>query len=416
MAHPALHQHVRRRGRSAPPRRGRRSDWRNKGKRPLRFLKSYVSPLGWTVLGFAVVCGVAFSFVRWHELLAMCVVASVMMVIAIGLSLGNTGFSAALSVPSRHLTVGDVVPVDVSIKNPGKTPTTHARGDLSLGTMHESFSIPALAPKQEKHTSVEFTTISRAVLPVGPLRIRKGDPFGLIRHEKTLASRINVFIHPKIARLQSLNAGIQRDLEGQPSGDIVDDDLDFYGLREYQPGDDMRNVHWLSTAKSGKLMIRQYEATRKTTTALGIGVSPHDYVDAAEFELAVSVYASIGVQCVLQERQLHVLVDDEHDTPKNAMGFLDSCSAILPDAEENPNLSVAALRHCPDASLYCFVVGSMKNVEVIKRMVMPLPKSATCLVLCADMGAQRSIRRFDDFVLATIGELDDLPMVMGVLA
>lgn len=377
---------------------------------------SYVSPLGWTVLGLTIVCAAAFAFVRWHELLVMAVVGAVMLAAAVTMSLGNTGFSAALSVPSRHLTVGDVVPVDVAITNPGRTPTVHARGDLSLGSMHEGFSIPALAPKQEKHTSVEFTTISRAVLPVGPLRIRKGDPFGLIRHEKTLASRINVFIHPKITRLKTLNAGVQRDLEGQPSGDIVDDDLDFYGLREYQPGDDMRNVHWLSTAKSGGLMIRQYEATRKTTTALGIGVNPNDYINAEEFELAVSIHASIGVQCTLQGRRMRVLVGDDATDPARSMEFLDECSGILPDEEENPNLAVPALTHCPDASLYCFTVGSMKSPEVIKRMVLPLPKSATCLVLVADLGAQRAIQRFEDFTMATIGELDDLPLVMGALA
>ncbi|MBW3088051.1 DUF58 domain-containing protein [Bifidobacterium sp. 82T24] len=395
---------------------GARRLWSSAARRPLRFLRSYVSPLGWTVLGFSVVCAVAFAFVRWHELLVMAVVGTVMLIAAVTMSLGNTGFSAALSVPSRHLTVGDVVPVDVSVRNPGRTPTVHARGDLSLGSMHETFAIPSLAPKQEKHTSVEFTTISRAVLPVGPLRIRKGDPFGLIRHEKTLASRINVFIHPRITRLKPLNAGIQRDLEGQPSGDIVDDDLDFYGLREYQPGDDMRNVHWLSTAKSGTLMIRQYEATRKTTTALSLGINPNDYINAEEFELAVSIHASIGVQCTLQGRRMRVLVGEGSTDPSQSMEFLDECSGILPDEDENPNLSVTALTHCPDASLYCFTVGSMKNLEVIKRMVLPLPKSATCLVLVADLGAQRAIQRFEDFTMATIGELDDLPLVMGALA
>ena len=58
-----------------------------------------------------------------------------------------------------------------------------------------------------------------------------------MRHEKALAERITVYIHPNIVRLNTLNAGVARDLEGQPSGQIVDDDLDFYGLREYEPGE-----------------------------------------------------------------------------------------------------------------------------------------------------------------------------------
>ena len=180
--------------------------------------------------------------VRWHELLAIAAVALMMILCAIVLSLGNTGFKASIAVSRRRVTVGDDVHVTVDIDNPGRTPTTTARGDLPLGEAHERFGIPMLAPGQSKQTDIEFTTVSRAVLTVGPLNIRKGDPFGLVRHEKALAERITVYIHPNIVRLNTLNAGVARDLEGQPSGQIVDDDLDFYGLREYEPGDDVRNA------------------------------------------------------------------------------------------------------------------------------------------------------------------------------
>ena len=141
--------------------------------------------------------------------------------------------------------------------------------------------------------------------------------------------QINVFIHPQTVLLSTLNAGIPRDLEGQPSGEIVDDDLDFYGLREYEPGDDVRNVHWLSSAKTGALMIRQYEATRRTDTALTISVNPDDYVSSDEFELAVSVHASIGVQCLQQNRPVTAHAGPR--TPFRARhGILDGCSGIDP--------------------------------------------------------------------------------------
>ncbi len=93
--------------------------------------------------------------------------------------------------------------------------------------------------------------------------IRKGDPFGLMRHERRLAERVTVYIPPTGVARGMLHAGLPRDLEGNPTGDIVDDDLDFYGLREYEPGDDVRNVHWLSSAKTGTLMIRQFEASAR---------------------------------------------------------------------------------------------------------------------------------------------------------
>ena len=304
----------------------------------------------------------------------------------------------------------------VDIDNPGRTPTTTARGDLPLGEAHERFGIPMLAPGQSKQTDIEFTTVSRAVLTVGPLNIRKGDPFGLVRHEKALAERITVYIHPNIVRLNTLNAGVARDLEGQPSGQIVDDDLDFYGLREYEPGDDVRNVHWLSSAKTGTLMIRQYEATRRTDTSMTLDVNPQDYVSQEEFEMAVSVHTSLGVQCLKQDRPLQTHAGSAHDTPKFPMGFLDDCSAITPRTDDNPNLVESTLRHSPDSSFYFFTVGSLKQLDHIKRMVLALPKSATCLVLQTSPGGVRAIKHFTDFTLATVGSLDDLPLIMEVLA
>ncbi|OKY90485.1 MAG: hypothetical protein BHV58_05925 [Bifidobacteriales bacterium 56_10] len=336
----------------------------------------------------------------------MAIVFACMMVAAILLSLGNTSFTATIDVSSRRVTVSDTVKVDIRIDNPGRTPTTSARGDLPIGDNHERFSIPILAAGQSRQTTVEFTAVSRAVLPIGPLSIRKGDPFGLVRHEKKLVDQINVFIHPQTVMLNTLNAGIPRDLEGQPSGEIVDDDLDFYGLREYEPGDDVRNVHWPSSAKTGTLMI----------PALTISVNPDDYLSSDEFELAVSVHASIGVQCLLQNRPVTAHAGNEHAVPRNSTEFLDGCSAITPDINDDPNLAQTTLTHTPDSSFYYITVGRLKSIDAIKHMALALPRSATCVVLQTTIGQPRAIKRYSDFTLATVGSLDDLPIIMGVLA
>lgn len=152
----------------------------------------------------------------------------------------------------------------------------------------------------------------------------------------------------------------------------MDDDLDFYGLREYEPGDDVRNVHWLSSAKTGTLMIRQYEATRRTDTSVTISVNPDEYVNGEEFEMAVSIHSSIGVKCLLQDRPLFCHAGNAHGQPRNAMEFLDNASAIEPDREDNPNLAEGTLKHSPDASFYFFTVGSLKDIEQIKRMTLGL--------------------------------------------
>ena len=58
----------------------------------------------------------------------------------------------------------------------------------------------------------------------------------------------------------------------------------------------------------------------------------------------------------------------------------------------------------------------IKTIDDIKHMVLALPRYATCEVLQAATGQPRAIKRYSDFTLATVGDLNDLPMIMGVLA
>ena len=163
-------------------------------------------------------------------------------------------------------------------------------------------------------------------------------------------------------------------------------------------------------------MIRQYEATRRTDTALTISVNPDDYLSSDEFELAVSVHASIGVQCLLQNRPVTAHAGNEHAVPRNSAEFLDGCSAITPDINDDPNLAQTTLAHTPDSSFYYITVGRLKSIDEIKHMALALPRSATCVVLQTAIGQPRAIKRYSDFTLATVGSLDDLPIIMGVLA
>ena len=389
---------------------------RRRASRLVRFLRSYISALGLIQIALAVACLGAFYVWGWHELLAMGLAALSTVIIGIVMSIGNTAFSVSIEMSRQRVNVGDDVHIEIIVNNPGHSATVTARGDLPIGMHHERFSIPPLTSGQSKHTTVHFEAVSRAVLDVGPLRVRKGDPFGMLRHETSLAERKTLFIHPDTVRLNPLNAGIVRDLEGQPNGRIVDDDLEFYGLREYNPGDDIRNVHWLSSSKFGTLMIRQYEATHRTDTSLTLDVNPYNYASAAEFEMAVSVHASIGVQCLIQDRPLFAHAGRYHVEQRRAMEFLDSCSAIEPDDRQKTNLADGTLEYSPQASLYCFTVGSLELLDNIKRMVTSLPPSSTSIVVQTDPGASTRIRRFPNFTLATLAQLDDLPRVVEAIS
>ena len=79
-----------------------------------------------------------------------------------------------------------------------------------------------------------------------------------------------VLVRPHLLPIESLGAGLLRDLEGVSTDAVSQSDLAFHALREYVPGDDLRHIHWRSSAKvmasSGEssLLVRQYLDTRRS--------------------------------------------------------------------------------------------------------------------------------------------------------
>lgn len=374
-----------------------------------------VSPLGWSAAIGGSLCLVVFAATGWQGMLAAGVCCWTLIVGAVLLSLGGIGLSATITPSAYRLTVGDTVTVSADIVNRGRTPTPAVQGELAIGHMTERFRIPVLAPDHSAPVAYAITAHARAVLRIGPLQAARGDPFGMIRRSRMLAAPITVFVHPQTIALPAVEAGAVRDLDGSPAGRIVDDDLDFHGLREYQSGDDRRHIHWLSSSKTGRLMIRQYEDSRRTDTSLTLAVDSDEYADEAEFELAVCVLASIGVQCLTGTRPLHVHAGRHHATVHHAAALLDDCSAITPEPHHEPGLMESALRHDPHASLHCLIIGSHDEPGRIGLLSAALPPSARCLILQVNRRASRRLRRVGDVTFATVTALDDLPPLMEAI-
>src|SRR5690606_23017649 len=100
------------------------------------------------------------------------------------------------------------------------------------------------------------------------------------------------------------SAGLIRDLEGTPSTALVDADLSFHAVREYVVGDSQRHVHWKSTAKTGRLMVRQYEESRHARIAIILDLAADSYETDDEFETTVSAAASLALQGIRDGREV----------------------------------------------------------------------------------------------------------------
>ncbi len=141
-------------------------------RRAQRALTAYISPLGWATIACAAICLTPFATLGWHEMLAAGLVCVAMLLAALVVSLGNTSVHGSIDLSQRRVNVHDAVHVQVTVENPGATPTASTRADRPMGDEHERFGIRMLASRQSKRTTVSFTAIQRAVLPIGTLMIR----------------------------------------------------------------------------------------------------------------------------------------------------------------------------------------------------------------------------------------------------
>ncbi len=377
-----------------------------------------VTALGRAMALAALVCALALVPTGWRELLAGVLLGVGMLLLGLLMSLGNLSCSAETSLNQGHLEVGGQAELVLVLTNPGNRSTRRGRIGLALGQAAVMAPLPALAPGQSHQIHLKLEARSRGVIDLGPVTMEAGDPLGLIRRRRILAGARKLYIHPRTVALPPLEAGLERDLEGDPGPGIVDDDLEFHALRPYAPGDDMKRVHWLSTARAGTLMVRQYEPTLRTRTELILDGQAASYRNADEFELAVEIYASLGCQCLLDGRRLQALApepddSDAHGTTlptEDPRSFLDACSAIHP--RQGGYDSLDRTDASERTSLTILVTGSMGDRQPSALMGESAQSASPVMLLAADLDAHPSLQAQPGLVNAVLGSIRDLPILL----
>lgn len=151
-----------------------------------------------------------------------------------------------------------------------------------------------LESRGESAATYRLPTTRRGILRVGPLRVIVTDPFGLAQSAVEAAPRVEVTVFPRVDDVLPTPftaghdplAGSPRAHALSPSGD------DFYALRPYVMGDDLRRIHWPSTARHDELLVRQHEEPWQGRTTVLMDVSDAGY-GPESFEVAVSAAASV---------------------------------------------------------------------------------------------------------------------------
>ncbi|HZU74867.1 MAG TPA: DUF58 domain-containing protein [Acidimicrobiales bacterium] len=147
----------------------------------------------------------------------------------------------------------------------------------------------------------KLTCRRRGAYRLGPLVVRWGDPFGLTRREAVLVEPVELLVHPSVEQVE--DRPLTRMFEDPPIRPPVSrpwpQGLEFYGMRQYNPGDDIRRIVWRAYARTGQLLVREAEQgiTDRVTILLDQDAANHTAGEvSASFEAGVKAAASVGVR------------------------------------------------------------------------------------------------------------------------
>ncbi|SDB80151.1 Uncharacterized conserved protein, DUF58 family, contains vWF domain [Raineyella antarctica] len=161
------------------------------------------------------------------------------------------------------------------------------------------FTLQNLAAEWSREVTYPLHGQQRGRFRVGPLRVRVSDPFGLASLDRQFNATSEVMVTPRIVPLDAMGnaggSGSTGEARPQRLGLSGQDDI---LVREYVRGDDVRRVHWRSTARHGELMVRQEEQAwdPSATVVLDTRASAHrGEGPESSFEWAVSMIASLTV-------------------------------------------------------------------------------------------------------------------------
>ena len=364
---------------------------------------------GWILFGLVVAAAMLGGTLGWVELRVVAVAGAIALLAAIGFTLGRQTYAVSLHLHAQQVVVGERALGDLAVENTSSRRLLPARIELPVGRRLASFTLPSLGGKASHEEVFAVPTSRRSVIRVGPARTVRGDPFGLMGRELLWTEAIDLYVHPRTVRLPGREGGFIRDLEGHSTAKLTNSDISFHALREYSPGDDRRHVHWRSSARTGTLMVRQFEETRRSQVAIGLDLGASSYETDEGFELAVSVVGSLSLQALRDENHVTVLTSAGRLKALSPKRALDELCTVEIGRGGLQSLTSQIRQADPGASVVSVVTGSHYDNRALRLACAMFDVDVQVLAIRIEMGAELTVQTTNNLHVITLGDLSDLP-------
>jgi uncharacterized protein (DUF58 family) len=214
------------------------------------------------------------------------------------------GVDAERHIPSTAFE-DEVMEVVLDVKN------NHRRGRYMIEMIDH---IPALAPGEQepmvfiaalrgrgrRRFAFNLTCYKRGQYRLGPLRVRSAYPLGLSFFERRLHdTRPEMIVYPRVFEIAHLPflSGSNMPLSGVEAVSKAGGTEEFFGTREYREGDSLRYIHWPSTARHSRLIVKEFELRASTEITILLDLHRHSDIGKGRettLEYAVRIAASIS--------------------------------------------------------------------------------------------------------------------------
>lgn len=160
------------------------------------------------------------------------------------------------------------------------------------GGTHVRTVIPRLRRAERGVRSYRLPTSRRGIFDIGPVAVARADPLEMFRTRKEHGVVERLWVYPRLLPFKPLPTGLTRHLEAPSSDTAPSGTITFHRLRDYVVGDDLRLVHWRSSARTGRLVVKHNVDTSQPYTVVLLDQRPARYSEES-FEAAVDVAASV---------------------------------------------------------------------------------------------------------------------------
>jgi uncharacterized protein (DUF58 family) len=234
---------------------------------------------------------------------------------------------------ARRAQVGKTLDESFSVRNNGFVPKLwlEVRDHSDVPGHNPSAVVPVLLPRRTYRWSAQTTCVVRGEFTLGPITLISGDPFGLFQVTRHIGATSRILIYPATVPIHNFAA---------PSGLLSGGDAqrqrthfvttNASGVREYAPGDSFNRIHWKSSARKDRLLVKEFELDPLADIWMFLDMSAQSlferpysveglpttelFIPPSSEEYAVIVAASLVQYFVLKERALGFVTYNPHRT------------------------------------------------------------------------------------------------------